>query len=744
MAENQVQTLLEGADQLEKALQNARPLENAQALGGGEASNVAFPTAYVLTPEQEKNLVEHASTRLKQIETEMGRNLTRTATWHHAPTSAVPAFETFLGRRQVYEWIYENNCDWRPSVQGGIFEISNLIVPVTRRIVRQMIARAVKFFVGTDPWFAALPEGAGDRGLAEKVERYARFKLDKNKVRESMKQALTLAFVRGECVVKTTHQEKDQIYKKVAKVLVDATGNPILGADNDYITEADAFVPSQDPSGMVVMLLQRDMQTVQPLAPIFMEKLITRRSVIARGPTAEPIYYQDFICPLNSPSVDDADFVAHLYDAPVMYLADLYNKKSIVPDDPNAGLEKLRVAIEQIRLAASESGESKVGAGQARTERGEAIQSKNESNPSLEVAECYLKYDADGDGITEEITLLLDVKNQKAIYYEYTANVTPDGKRPFTVLRINPVDGRWYGIGAVEQFKTSQDFIDLCVNRLNFSQSASGRVTFWRPDATFEGSSNPNLLLNTGGTYTLRPGFASADALSYVTLPDVKNEQIDYMLNYFTQLVQLESGVMNGGDQEFSGLPSSQLATGIRSIDQSGSEMFSQYILDLESPMTQVLERLVVILLDNLDKAEAFNYLEGDAMELITITPDDVKSMRLNVRLLLTRYHGEQMLQSNAQAANLVTQFYGLPPEVQQKVGLFYTQSLKALGVVDAENIIQAFEPPPNMGGMTPDGRIYGQAGSPGSPAPAVRGSRQVPLDAGGVGGANSASTGSI
>lgn len=140
------------------------------------------------------------------------------------------------------------------------------------------------------------------------------------------------------------------------------------------------------------------------------------------------------------------------------------------------------------------------------------------------------------------------------------------------------------------------------------------------------------------------------------------------MLNYFTQLVQLESGVMHGGDQEFSGLPSSKLATGIRSIDQSGSEMFSQYILDLEAPMTQILERLVVVLLDNLDKAEAFNYLEGDAMELITITPEDVKSMRLNVRLLLTRYHGEQMLQSNAQAANLVTQFYGLPQKFSRRL----------------------------------------------------------------------------
>ena len=146
----------------------------------------------------------------------------------------------------------------------------------------------------------------------------------------------------------------------------------------------------------------------------------------------------------------------------------------------------------------------------------------------------------------------------------------------------------------------------------------------------------------------------------------------------------------------------------------------------------QIMHRLTLLLLKNLDKKEAFNYLEGDAMSLITIGPEDVKGMDLNIKLLLTRFYGEQQLQSNAQAANLVTQFYGLPPEIQQKVSLFYTQSLKALGVIEAEQIIQPF---PVTGAVTQDGRLFGQAGSPGSPAPAMGNPRQVPLDPGAAGG---------
>lgn len=731
MASSQIESLVAQLESIETAIEAPVAKLEAQALGGGQASETGFSSAYKLTPEQERVLVDHAIRRLRRLEQDMGRSLVRNASVRNSQSGALSAYDSFLGRRQVFEWMYENNVDWRPNAMGGIFEHSNLVVPLTRRIVRQMIARAQKYFIGTDPWFASIPQGASDRDLAEKVEKYARWKFDKTKLKEAFAMILQMAFVRGECVVKTTFQKKENIFQRNAKVLVDVDGNDILGSDGDVITELDTFRPGVDG----VMRLLRDGETELPLVPIYIEKSITRKVVTHNGPTAEPIYYQDFICPLNATSIDDADFCAHLYDAPAMELADFYSK-SKQSETPEAEVVRLQAAIESIRLATGGSGLDRSGAKQARTERGETQLSTDETNPKMEIAECYIRYDANDDGVLEEIVLMLDVGNSRALYYDYLANVTPDGRRPFTSVRINPVDGRWYGLGAVEQFKSSQDFVDLTVNRINFAQGASGRVTFWRPDATFEGAANPNLILNTGGTYTLRPGFAASDALTYVNLPETKNNDLNFMLNYFTQIVQLESGVVHGGDQEFSGLPSSKLATGIRSIDQAGSEMFTQYLISLEPSLGQILNRLMTILLDNLDKKEAFTYLEGDALQLLSVTPDDVRGMELNVKLLLTRYHGEQQLQSNAQAANLVAQFYGLPPEVQQKVGLFYRQSLKALGVMESDSIIQPFAPPPlTPEGTTADGRVFGQTGSPGAPTSAVRGARQVPLEAGSPGG---------
>lgn len=51
-----------------------------------------------------------------------------------------------------------------------------------------------------------------------------------------------------------------------------------------------------------------------------------------------------------------------------------------------------------------------------------------------------------GDGFRRNILMVLDIKRQRPIYYDYVARVcSGDGRRPFRVLRVNPVANRWYG-----------------------------------------------------------------------------------------------------------------------------------------------------------------------------------------------------------------------------------------------------------------------------------------------------------
>jgi hypothetical protein len=76
------------------------------------------------------------------------------------------------------------------------------------------------------------------------------------------------------------------------------------------------------------------------------------------------------------------------------------------------------------------SNEPKAAASQPRTDNQETDTTAAVGVPQVLVAECYLTYDADNDGIQEEIMLVLDRENEAPIYYEYLANVTTKGNRP--------------------------------------------------------------------------------------------------------------------------------------------------------------------------------------------------------------------------------------------------------------------------------------------------------------------------
>ena len=100
--------------------------------------------------------------------------------------------------------------------------------------------------------------------------------------------------------------------------------------------------------------------------------------------------------------------------------------------------------------------------------------SEESGSPIAKIAEFHMTYDVDGDGILEKFMLVIERETKLPIFYDFTAELTPDGKRPFEMMRINPVPGRAYGIGGIEMFESTQNIIDLLINRMNHSQSRAG------------------------------------------------------------------------------------------------------------------------------------------------------------------------------------------------------------------------------------------------------------------------------
>lgn len=401
------------------------------------------------------------------------------------------------------------------------------------------------------------------------------------------------------------------------------------------------------------------------------------------------VYFEDFLCPETATDVQTADMVAHLYDLDIMHIAQMFRGTEGEGDDAIANIQ---AAVDRIREMTGESNVPKAAATQPREDFKESDTTGAANLPLCQIAECHLTYDADGDGIQEEIMLFLDRAHEAPVFYEYEANVTVRGVRPFFPIRPMPVDQRWYGMGAIELFENEQEFIDLQINRHNFARGKSGRVDLWNPANTVEGQRDPNLKLNYGRTYTMRDGKKKEDIYDFVEIP-FDGENLEYLLSLYMQMMQLKSGVVNAGDQEMSGLPSSDLATGINEVRDSGDELFSRILSHLFPGVKEALKAVIDIIYANLNRQEVFTYFNGDADEILTLTPDDVRDLALNVTLELSRTQQRRAVEVGELTQNTISWFYEKPPELQARLAPYVRKQLKALGVAQADSIIEPMPP---------------------------------------------------
>lgn len=669
-----------------------------------------FPTSLVLSVEQEESLCSHAKSRLDAVAEEMGGREASDQAWAAFqrvgmdapnPENIKASAKTWIGKRMKYELMSANEVEYRAYLEGGIFAKSNLTLPLSRRIWRQMTARANAYFFSTQPWFAAEPVGILDRAKADKANRYAQWKTDRSKLANNAHSAVDRAFAIGECVVKTTFSKKEKYYRTWATVLTNEQGNEILTSDGDVILEEDVWIPLigkndiGEPFDTGKFILRKDPSIVRPSALVWEEKNIWRKKTEYVGAESSPIHFRDFICPLSAPSIEDSEFCAHLYDKPLMELVDMYRKKDSQGTKPEDSMEATREAIAQVIDIASQSTGENRGRNYDPTITHDPAHNATQSEGSIvKIAEVYLRYDADGDGLLEDIMLVMDRETGTPLFYDYIQNVTSDGKRPFTCIRALEMPGRWYGMGTFEIFEKAQEFSDLTINRMNHSVSKEGRVDFWRPENTVEGRANPHLEMNWGGSYTPLPGKTAKDCLESVYLQDNKMEGLRAVMDLQTQLAMAESGVSNTNDNNLAGLDSTKLATGIRNIEMSGQEIFGSYIHHLEGGITDLTRKEIGVTFANLDEQEVYRYFEQNeeggegAGTVMEIDPSDITDMELDVTILLSRYKGEQTI-ANAQAViDTINNFYGQAPEVQAITAPAYQDILKALHVKDYDRRI--------------------------------------------------------
>jgi hypothetical protein len=142
------------------------------------------PTTYLkLTDEQRNNLVKRACDRIDECRTKMGlvfgQGLAKAGSW---------AWD-----RQIAQMQYDGVYDWRKDIGLTVFIENNWSMNVPKRFIRLMAAKVTSDLLGTEPYFACMPEKSADAELAKEVEAKVQDEVARSNASEVLREAVRVA-----------------------------------------------------------------------------------------------------------------------------------------------------------------------------------------------------------------------------------------------------------------------------------------------------------------------------------------------------------------------------------------------------------------------------------------------------------------------------------------------------------------------------------------------------------------------
>lgn len=634
-------------------------------------------TSLVLEQEAEAKLVQRALDRIQDLRAEMGIDA----------GGGVQA-NSWAWERQKNRLQSENEFSWREA-EGGIFQYSNFSLNIAKRYMRLMAAKTNDDLIGTEPFFAAMPTEHGDPALSKDVEWFIQEKVACSNLKASVGEGQAVALSENEVVIKPSWITNSTHFRGPATVMVGANGQPFLTPKGDYVYPKDdvipdpnvAEVPVLDANGQpqvgadgqpmtqpAVFRLKKEPQVTMPRDPQFapfpdLDQVLTAYE----GLDVRALDFRDFLCPLAVNSVHEADICVHLFD-----------------ESP----ERLRATYGMFEVTDNYFNTTQLsGEKQARTEKGEQ-ESGSRVLRYVNCADVYMRCNpfegTEHDlGIESEIWMLLDLTNQKPIWYDFLGNHMK--KRPFEVIPgVEKVPNRWYGVGVFELLKHKQLYIDTQFNRVNFKSSKSSTIRFRNVGAVSQWKNGEELVVGDDQFYDITDSrFDARNPPAFqVNLAEIDPFAMRLM-EVGLQSASTEVGIVGPDDGNLSGLDSTKLATGIKSLERTGNVLMKYTERAHGEAIERILNQAVDIILEHMDEDELIYRPDTDA--IIALNREEIRRLERDVKLLLTRSRSTETLETSRAVIQLCREYYeALTPFERHKLRDEYIRQLKALEVQDA------------------------------------------------------------
>ena len=617
-----------------------------------------------LSKEQEDKLVKYALERVKQLKEDNRERI----------------------EHDKISWkTYHNDRSDRVGYDS-IFSQSNMSVPMTSLIVDHFMARAEDEITGTSPYFKFEAQGAADQEMAEAFDKYFNWKLeDKGQTRERLEESYLHLFIQRALILKSTYKEdisiwydyeRNGLFNNERGEFEEIPGEgPIIEGEAQFIPEINPMTGetelrlASDPSFQMIP----GVHEFQPLP-----QGVPTQQVKYKGPRSEVIDSDRFLCPTTAESLDSADIIVEMYDkdmrwANTMFLdrewlsfGDFYN---LVNKDANP-----RSPIEK------------------NEDRTENLDFDNEENPSIQVLECWMRRDVLGTGTPQEFCIFIDPETEKPIYYEFVAKLTPDNQIPYTSVSIGKERNRWCGRSLPERVRSFQEYIDKQFNSQSYrNELAANPVIGVNPQAVED--EPEDVELHAGKIFELKDQYNIDDFLQFSAIPNV-DVRTQELIDFVFGIVQLWLGVSNMAQGDYQALAPANTATGVEATLREASKIGRRWMRRIVRGFEEHLTKLVQVSMATMDEEEVFEYMEGDVRAFGVMTPDAIRNIGINTKVILSQDQGQRAIEKANLALQTQDRYFQSPPEMRPFIRPMLKRILDAMGFERTDELLPQEAPP--------------------------------------------------
>lgn len=633
-------------------------------------------TALTLTEEQLQRMVRYVRARVEEI------GEARANGW--------------LEDRERFEREWDDDFSHR-AWDNGVFAKSNESMNMIGSGVDYVRSRLIEEIFAGKPWFAANPRqlSGDDIVLAEEVGRHMRWKLGPEQIDfESVATDLvTQACKLGEGVAKVFYKTEEETFERIASILWDAGRNePVQTADGEFVFE-------DGPLAILAQALSAPLDfgmewhPGEPISPeslppgfCWKEQIISERVARYAGARAVPLHYKEFFCPLNAPSLHEADFVAHMTS---LRLSELCGHLGLSPDATATDAESpdayLKQAVARIRAGAMEP---KTDSEQPLPGEGEEF-AVADSDPEFRLVEAYFRFDARGDGRSSRVCLMVAYDYDVPIFWDYIANVTPEGRYPFEAVVINKEPHRWYGKSWFKKYERFQGLIDKLTNQILYRNDlAANPVKFRRKEAVVQWQDDQPFEIEPDKVFDLNDGYTAADALQTALIPEL-DTQTKFLLDMVIANWRMRAGVGTSTQGAFGGLPSERTATGVTQVAATATTIFKPQLMEVKRGLEALLRQVVSYQYTYIEGDEVFTYAQGEERKSGLLKRDAVRDLEFNVELTLSRAKMDQNLDSSRMAVDFFGKFLEVPDAFKPVAAPLFACVYKSLQIDNADEYFQ-------------------------------------------------------